>query len=125
MKKHILLIDDDIDELDLLQDALQEMAIPHKVTWAKSGSQALEQLRYLAPDIIFLDINMPNMNGLECLTFIKQLPDRENIPVILCSTGMNPDISRQGLQAGAAACVKKANTFNELSDVLNKYLKWR
>ncbi len=123
MKKHILLIDDDQDELNLLQDALQELAIPHKCTWAKSGRQALEQLRYLEPDIIFLDVNMPHMNGLECLAGIKQLPGRQKIPVILCSTGMNADISRSGLQAGAAACIKKANTFTELSAVLDKYLK--
>jgi len=122
MKKHILLIDDDPDELDLLQDALDEMAFEYKCTWAQSGGQALEMLRYLEPDIIFLDINMPNMNGLECLAAIKRLPDRDTIPVVLSSTGMNNDIKNKGIEIGAAACIKKANTFDELNAVLNKFL---
>ncbi len=123
MTKHILVIDDDEDELYILEDALNELAIPHKCTWAKSGGHALVQLNDTMPDIIFLDVNMPHMNGLDCLAAIKQLPGRQNIPVILCSTGMNPDINHKGLQAGAVACIKKANTFNELSVVLSKFLK--
>jgi len=122
MKKHILLIDDDPDELSILQDALDEMAFEYKCTWANGGKQALEMLRYLEPDIIFLDVNMPNMNGLECLESIKQIPNRNNIPVVLASTGMNNDIKNKGMGIGASACIKKANTFDELNAVLNKFL---
>src|SRR5882762_7867987 len=100
MKKHILLIDDDEDEVIMLTDALKQVNMPYKCTWAKSGEQAVSQLAYLTPDLIFLDINMPGMNGFECLAAIKQVPRLQSIPVVLHSSAMSEDYRRRGMELG-------------------------
>lgn len=123
MKKHILLIDDDEDELTLFVDALNRVNIPYKCTWAKTGEQALKQLIYLTPDIIFLDLHMPCMNGLECLAAIKQQPRLQTCPVILHSTNMTPDWRNEGIRLGAAACLSKSNSSLELAAILSEFIR--
>lgn len=122
MKKHILLIDDDKDELRLFVHALDDLNIRYKCTWAQSGEQALQQLRYLAPDIIFLDVNMPGKNGFEVLNDIKRMPEKKEIPVILFSTTMDHHINNMGLAFGATACIQKSNNVKSLSKVLDKFV---
>lgn len=56
-------------------------------------SEALVFLRDTLPDIIFLDINMPKMTGVECLLQITQSKHLEEIPVVLFSTAFNPNFS--------------------------------
>jgi len=114
MKKHILFIDDDEDELMLFIDALNEVNIPYKCTWAKSGEHALKQLTYFTPDIIFLDLNMPCMNGLDCLAAIKRQPHLKACPVVLHSTAMNAEWKSKGMRLGAAACLVKSETSSNL-----------
>jgi CheY-like chemotaxis protein len=122
MKKHILVIDDDEDELTLFIDALNRLNIPYKCTWAKSGEQALKQLTYLTPDIIFLDLNMPRMNGLECLTAIKQQARLQACPVVLHSSAMTADWRDKGITLGAAACLVKSDTGSKLATILSELM---
>ncbi|MDO6430563.1 response regulator [Flavitalea sp. BT771] len=122
MKKHILLIDDDQDELTLFVEALNKVNIPYKCTWAKDGEQALQQLTYLTPDIIFLDINLPGMSGFECLAAIKQRARLQVCPVILHSTNMTADCRDKGIKLGAAACLAKSDTPSELAGILEELI---
>jgi len=122
MKKHILLVDDDQDELTLFIDALDRLHIPYKCTWAKSGEQALQQLIYLTPDIIFMDVSMPGMSGFECLAAIRQRPRLQACPVILHSTGMTADFRDKGIRLGAAACFAKSDTPSELAVILEELI---
>lgn len=86
----ILLVDDDIDELILFNDAIQE--IDEKITFMTStnGERCLEMLQNITPDFIFLDINMPKMSGKDCLTILKATDDLKHIPVIMYSTTVSP-----------------------------------
>ena len=120
MKKHILLIDDDEDDVTIFIDTLDRVDISYKCTWAKSGEQAISQLAYLVPDIIFLDINMPCMNGFECLAAIKQVPRLQQVPVVLYSSAMSEDCRAKGMNLGASACLAKQNAISELEDILRK-----
>jgi CheY-like chemotaxis protein len=122
MKKHILLIDDDEDELTIFVDGLNQVNIPYKCTWARSGEQAIKQLTYLTPDIIFLDFNMPSMNGLDCLAAIKQLPGVQHIPVILHSFPVSAELREKGMQLGAAICLEKPETTIKLAGILNELI---
>jgi CheY-like chemotaxis protein len=122
MKKHILLIDDDEDEVTILIDALEQLNIPFKCTWAKNGEQAVSQLAYLTPDIIFLDVNMPGMNGFECLAVIKQVPRLQRIPVVLHSSVMSADYRARGIVLGASACLAKPDDISELAEKLRKLI---
>lgn len=122
MKKHILLIDDDEDDAIFLLDALDRVNISYKCTWAKNGEQAVSQLTYLTPDIIFLDINMPGMNGFECLAAIKQVPRLQHVPVVLHSSAMSDDCRAKGMNLGASACLAKQDVVSELGDILRKLI---
>lgn len=119
MIKNVLLIDDDEDEISIFNEALQCAGITCNCTWADSEQQALQATP--VPDIIFLDVNMPCINGFECLADIKKSPSLLSIPVILYSTGMTSELCRKGLLLGAAACIAKAYTITDLANTL-KYL---
>jgi CheY-like chemotaxis protein len=97
-----------IDDSTLIHKLFQMLFDHTPLVLAGNGAEALRQLGE-APDIdlIFLDINMPKMNGLEVLAKIKANPDLAAIPIVIISTeGKEHDVIR-GLQAGAAAYVKK------------------
>ena len=111
MKKHILLIDDDKDELIIFMDALRK--VPHdngfKCTYADSGSQAMEMLKYLVPDYIFADFNMPAMNGMELLYYIKRKQNLKNTELCLYSGHINEETARKAAQIGVH-CIQKSGT---------------
>ncbi len=64
MKKHILLIDDDVDELKIFNDALEELPGNFKCTYASNAYQAMDMLKFIHPHFIFIDYNLPAMNGI-------------------------------------------------------------
>jgi len=74
MNKHILLIDDDKDELLIFTDALEAKPGPGKFecSYAQSTLEAVQMLKHLVPDYIFIDYNIPKMNGLEFIDLIHQ-----------------------------------------------------
>ena len=116
MIKNVLLIDDDEDEITIFNEALQRAGIKCHCAWADSRQHALQATP--VPDIIFLDVNMPCVNGFECLADIKKSPLLLSIPVILYSTGMTSELCRKGLMLGAAACIAKAYTITDLANTL-------
>jgi CheY-like chemotaxis protein len=97
-----------IDDSPLIHKLFQMLFDSTPLVLASNGVEALRRLGE-APDfdLIFLDINMPKMNGLEVLAKIKADPELAAIPIVIISTeGKEHDVIR-GLQAGAAAYVKK------------------
>lgn len=116
MKTHILLIDDDTDELVIFMDALRR--VPHedgfKCTYASSSRQAIEMLRYLVPDYVFTDFNLPEINGLELLNFIKGQSRFINTHICLYSTHINEDTEKKAVAMGADF-IQKTGTIDSLS----------
>ena len=91
------------------------------------ASDGVEALRRLAEnpdvDLIFLDINMPKMNGLELLSKIKADPGLAAIPIVIISTeGKEHDVIR-GLKAGAAAYVKKPFRNEEILNIVTRVME--
>jgi CheY-like chemotaxis protein len=119
MKKYILLIDDDPDEVDIFSEALREIKKPLACVQASSAKSALNLLNYLIPDYIFLDVNMPGINGLKCLDEIRKIKSIRNIPVILYSNFIDDESVAKALAAGAAACLKKPNQIKNLVEMLD------
>ncbi|MBV9987164.1 MAG: response regulator [Chitinophagaceae bacterium] len=117
MKQHVLLIDDDEDEMTILFEALRDAGIDQKCTWAHDVDHALKMLPYLRPEIIFIDLNMPVTNGLEGIRLIRALPGFKETPVILYSTHIETKRA-EALQAGADYCIKKPSSIEELTAVV-------
>jgi CheY-like chemotaxis protein len=109
MKPHLLLIDDDQDELRILSDSLEQAGIDCKCTWATCPLHALEILRYLSTDLIFIDYHMPKMNGIECIGKIREIPGCGEITIVLYSSELNDELVQAAYAAGAHHCVKKTD----------------
>ncbi len=92
----ILLIDDDIDDNYYHQIIIEEMDIVNKIDTAMNGIEALDYLKkenQTPPDLIFLDLNMPKMNGWEFLNEYKQLSEvqKAKVLIVILTTSANPD----------------------------------
>src|ERR1700760_4617885 len=117
MSKHILLIDDDQDDAELFSDALEELKINTVVAHFSDGNKAIEKLLEKAiptPDLIFLDINMPHINGWDCLRELKTIAQLNKIPIVMYSTS---NFDNQGVKpedVGATAFLTKPSNFEEL-----------
>jgi len=123
MKKHILLVDDDRDELKIFMDALNQVDSSNvKCTHASAARQALEMLKYLEPDIIFVDFNIPGLNGLGLIEDIKKIKSIQNIPVFLYSTTINAKMEKTARSLGVAGCIEKPNSINKLASELKQIL---
>lgn len=122
MNKQILLIDDDEDEQNIFNEALDKAQLTCKCICASSAKKGIELLNTLIPDYIFLDINMPGMNGLECLMEIKKQKSLKPIPVIMYSTGVNDELTYAAIKLGATACIKKEYSIKDLADTLRQIL---
>ena len=89
LKRTILLVDDDQDDVEFFTVALKEIEPDSVCFVANDGNEALVMLRFgmqQLPDYIFLDLNMPLMNGRECLAELKKDERLKDIPVIICTT---------------------------------------
>ena len=105
--KNIFLVEDDKDDQFFFTEAVNEIKNAKLSFVANNGKEALEQLEnsVILPDIIFMDINMPLMNGIKCLTEIIKTIRIKNIPVIMLTTDTG-NIQRVQ-QIGAKAFIKK------------------
>lgn len=84
---HLLLVDDDPADLDILEDYLGEAPFRYRTDVANDGVEALELLRGgLRPDLIVLDLNMPRMDGFETLRSIRADPELHDLKVIVLTT---------------------------------------
>ena len=92
LNKHILIVDDNSDNIILLQYMLEETGC--QISTAYCGNEALAMVEYYPPDLIFLDLMMPDMNGIEVARCIRQNPQTQNIPIVLVTAYMD-DIELQ------------------------------
>ncbi|WP_456314410.1 response regulator [Pseudomonas shirazensis] len=121
--RNILQIDDDYEDCDFFLEALREVS-EAAYTSINNPIQALEHLnnKIIQPDLIFLDINMPYMNGIEVLTEIKEKELLKNIPVIIFSTSIPFEIINKIKNLGAMDYLIKPNDFNALKKFLNNLM---
>jgi len=111
----ILAVDDDADDLELFRDALCHIDSSIKLITAKNGIEAVNFLSkdsMVTPDIIFLDINMPKMDGRECLKYLKTNYLLRRIPVVMHSTTVS-DADKATFENLGATFITKASTFSQ------------
>jgi CheY-like chemotaxis protein len=128
MKKGCIcfLIDDDCDDQEIFSLALEKVAPAYTFMSANSGFEALKKLsdeNIPVPDYIFLDLNMPRMNGKECLKEIKKLDHLIHIPVIIYSTSSMKNDIAEALKLGASGFITKPFCMADLIDELSRFFE--
>lgn len=120
---HILLADDDENDRQLFKEAFEELNIKTIVRTVNNGIQLMQWLNrknIRLPDLLFLDLNMPRKNGLECLKDIKSNKKLKDISISIYSTSDNEIDIEETFLNGANVYITKPNNFNKLKQVLEK-----
>ncbi len=122
--KNIFLAEDDSDDQFLFTDALNEIDSSIKCQIANNGKETVEALTKLEvlPDVIFLDLNMPYMNGFECLSKLKNDVRLSQLPVVIFTTSQNPADVEATHQLGANVFLSKPAKFADLKAKLQRIL---
>ena len=119
----ILIVDDDITNLRILVAYLQGMGYTTIV--AESGKRALEQIEQVIPDLILLDVVMPEINGYETCKRIKADPLTADVPIIFMTALADTEHKLEGFQAGAVDYVTKPFQREEISARISTHLMIR
>ncbi|HMJ71083.1 MAG TPA: response regulator [Cyclobacteriaceae bacterium] len=120
--KRILLADDDRDDIDLLCEALNLVDPSIVCEVAKHGEDALNILTSSSkerPHLIFLDVNMPVLDGWECLRIIKTYQHLKDIPVVIYSTSSNREDKEKAFNLGACCFMTKPDRFTVLERIIS------
>jgi CheY-like chemotaxis protein len=123
---HLFIIDDDVEDQEIFIEAVKEVSEHIHCSTSTNGEDALVHLEHEAkklPDLIFLDLNMPKLNGKQVLKEIKNIPAINSIPVIMYSTSFAPHDIEEIQKIGAAHHLLKPSRFNDLCSALNTILK--
>ena len=117
----ILLIDDDTDDQTLFCEAVKLIAPQVQCDVAANGREGLSLLNSYSnlPRLVFLDINMPIMDGRETLRIIKSTPRLQTLDMIIYSTSNHTEEVKQYTRFGVRF-MTKPNSFDELVDLLKK-----
>jgi CheY-like chemotaxis protein len=121
-KRTFFIVDDDIDDQELFKEAVNEVDGSIQCLSASNCEEALDLLRHrkiVLPDMIFLDLNMPRLNGKQCLSELKKIAHLRDIPVIIYSTSSEKRDIEETSRLGAAHFLTKPNKFDELCKALS------
>jgi CheY-like chemotaxis protein len=121
----ILYAEDDVDDYGILEDTLSKISPAIRCVNAPNGREVLDFLEDASPlpDLIFLDINMPTMDGKYCLKAIKNDPRFKAIPVVIYTTSSNEKDKEQCLQLGAENYLIKPYGFSAVEPLIRDVLK--
>ncbi|MBL7736625.1 MAG: response regulator [Chitinophagaceae bacterium] len=120
---HILFSDDDTDDALLFTQAADLLSTPVLLSFAEDGEQLMRYLsKELLPDMIFLDLNMPVKNGIECLGSIRSDKRFDALPIIIYTTSDSPNDINACYTLGANLYIVKPNSFESIIKTLRKVL---
>ncbi|SHG31007.1 Response regulator receiver domain-containing protein [Flavobacterium micromati] len=119
---NLLLADDDMDDCLFFQEALEELSMAANLSTVNDGVQLMDFLKaaIALPDALFLDLNMPRKSGFECLTELKDNNSFKEIPIIIFSTSLDPEVVNKLYNNGAHYYIRKPGDFNILKRVIEE-----
>ena len=115
------LIDDDEDDYEIFKMALNEIDPDIILHYAFNGAEAIKRLNedyHLVPNFIFIDWNMPKMNGKQCLEEIRKSEKLRNVPAYIYSTSSDPRAIELIKQLGASDFIVKPSNISSLVNIL-------
>ncbi|MDB9313568.1 response regulator [Spirulina sp. CS-785/01] len=123
--KVIFLVEDNRADIRLIQEALKNSVVPHKVITVRDGIDAMAYLRREGeyadsprPDLILLDLNLPRKDGREVLAEIKDDPTLRRIPVVVLTTSRNEDDIHQSYDLHVNCYITKSRNLGELFKIV-------
>ncbi|HEA22080.1 hypothetical protein LCGC14_0949100 [marine sediment metagenome] len=122
----IVLVDDDEDDRMFFADALQEIEIKTELMEFHNGQEVLDYLSETTadrPHLIFLDLNMPVMDGFQCLREIRKNPDLKDMVVAIYSTSSSEKDIEETFVNGANIYINKPNRFEDLKKTIGQVVK--
>lgn len=124
-KKSVMMIDDDPEDRQFFLKAITKLNQNLECRVAESGEEALDHLRKTEqlPHFIFLDVNMPRMDGSQCLIELKRDEKLKNIPVIIYSTSNSERDKEAFLECGAVYFLNKPSNISTLQSEISRALK--
>jgi two-component system chemotaxis response regulator CheY len=117
-----ILIADDSASMRAFLVAIVEALGDYQIVEASSGFEALRLLPRDRVDLILTDINMPDINGLELISYLRNHPNYKDIPLFIISTEGSPKDIEKGKQLGADEYIVKPFSPATLQQLINKYL---
>jgi CheY-like chemotaxis protein len=118
-----LLVDDDPDDHELFSETLKDVYPFIKCTFANDAHDALHKIRsaHFLPDVIILDMNMPGMNGVQCLKELRKIKLLDEVPVYIYSTSSDECIREICKNMGAADYIVKPNNIPAIKKNIVKF----
>jgi len=126
----ILLADDDEDDRTFFSEAIAELKMTNQLTMFNDGKDLMEYMNdpdSTLPHILFLDLNMPYKNGLDCLKELRADQRFKNVSVAIYSTSSSEKDIENTFVEGANIYIKKPNDFSELKKVIKEvvHMNWQ
>jgi CheY-like chemotaxis protein len=113
-----LIIDDNRQTADALGQMLEVLDVPARVAYG--SGPAIEILRVMTPRLILLDINMPGVDGLEVLAYLRREPRLAPVPVVVITSDDQPETRKRVMKSGATEMLIKPATLDALEGALKK-----
>jgi CheY-like chemotaxis protein len=114
-----LIVDDNRQTADALHQMLDVLGVPSRVAYGSSPAIAILGSGF-TPSLICLDVNMPGVDGIEILLYLRREPRLVKIPVIVITSDDQPETRRKVMSGGATALIIKPATIDALEQALKK-----
>jgi CheY-like chemotaxis protein len=124
-KKKILVVDDDPIIVETIVQALEEDEFDYEVISASDGFEAGLQVNHFAPNLLILDIMMPDIKGYEVCKKIKENPETQDTKIIVLSAYLDEEKFKKMKEYGADACFSKPLPLPQLKDEVARLLDLR
>ena len=113
-----LVIDDNRNTADALVQMMDVLSIPARAAYGASPAMAI--LGNQTPNLVFLDINMPGVDGLEILAYLRREPRLVSVPVIIISSDDQPETRENAMKGGAQVFIVKPVTIDQIESALKE-----
>ncbi len=120
--KSVLVVEDSVTTRAMIRAVIEDMGEDFNTLEAATGFEALKMLPQESFDLVITDINMPDVNGLELINFVKSNPNYNHIPIVIVTTEKSTEDKERGMALGASAYVTKPFRPEELQEVIAKIL---
>ncbi len=124
--KKIILVDDDPDDRDIFSDAFHTLKIQAELLLLESGQQLMDYIDKIdlsIPTIVFLDLNMPVVSGLDCLKYLREKQTNTDFFITIYSTSASQTDVEKAYFHGANGYIKKPSGFHQLQDMMLRIIK--